>query len=357
MINRIFFFIATVCFFFTGALAQIPAGYYNTASGKTGAELKTALYNIIKGHTIRSYPLWSWYDDTDLQPAPAINKIWDIYSDNCDFTFSSDQCGNYSNVCDCYNNEHSFPKSWFNDVSPMNSDIFHIYPTDGKVNGMRSNYPYGETNGTAWGNGKLGSCTYPGYTGTVFEPADEYKGDLARTYFYMATRYENVFASWQNYDVNGNAMMNGTSYPCYEPWALSLLLKWHNQDPVSQKEIDRNNKIHQVVQYNRNPYIDHPEYAQLVWNPDGTDVTVINSIAQISVYPNPASETINVTLSYSGISTYYVADISGRIVLNGVLNHENSTGAISLNGVSEGIYFLRIIGNNQSAVVRFVVAK
>ena len=127
-----------ICFkliYISTVFGQIPAGYYNTAAGLSGAPLKTALFNIIKGHNVQSYPLWTWYDNTDLR---TDGKIWDIYSDNCNFVYSADQCGSYSNICDCYNNEHSFPKSWFGDVSPMNSDIFHIYPTDGKVNGINS---------------------------------------------------------------------------------------------------------------------------------------------------------------------------------------------------------------------------
>lgn len=109
-------------------------------------------------------------------------------------TVSKEQCGQYSTLGDCYNREHSFPKSWFNDDSPMVSDAFHIYPTDGKVNSQRNNYPYGECangttlspNGKVKALGKLGTSTFPGYSGTVFEPDDEYKGDFARSYFYMA---------------------------------------------------------------------------------------------------------------------------------------------------------------------------
>ncbi len=245
---------------------DIPQGYYDAAIGKTGAELKTALYNIIKGHTAISYTgLWTAFQTTDKRPD---GKVWDMYS-NCVFTFGSDQCGNYSGECDCYNREHSMPKSWFNEGTPMYSDLFHLVPTDGYVNGRRSNYPFGEVTNPTYtsGNGsKLGPCSFPGYTGVVFEPVDDYKGDFARGYLYMATRYENVIASWENYDQNGNAMLDGTSYPAYEPWAVNLLLAWHQQDPVSAKEIARNNAVY-VLQHNRNPYIDHPEYANQVWNP------------------------------------------------------------------------------------------
>jgi len=251
--------------------SQIPNGYYNSATGLSGAPLKTALYNIINGHTVVSYSgLWNAFYTTDDKPN---GKVWDMYSDipngtpPYEYTFGSDQCGNYSGEGDCYNREHSFPQSWFGEASPMVSDLFHIYPTDGYVNSMRSNYPFGEVNSPTWtslNGSKRGPCASPGYTSTVFEPRDEYKGDFARSYFYMATRYENVIASWQN-NTGANEVLNGTSYPCYDQWFLDVLLSWHTADPVSQKEIDRNNTIYYSFQNNRNPYIDHPEYVSSVW--------------------------------------------------------------------------------------------
>ncbi len=245
-------------------------GYYSSTLGLNGAALKTALYNKISGHSVTSYSgLWNAYSTTDNF---YNGKVWDIYSTNiCGstpyvFTFGTNQCGNYSNEGDCYNREHSFPQSWFNQSSPMVSDMFHIYPTDGKVNGVRNNYPYGEVSSptyTSLQGGKLGANTFSGYLGIVFEPIDEYKGDLARTYFYMATRYENLIAGWQN---NGNAddVLNGNSFPVYDQWVIDLMVKWHNQDPVSLKEINRNNAIF-GYQQNRNPYVDSPQFVQRVW--------------------------------------------------------------------------------------------
>lgn len=339
---------------FLNTTAQIPAGYYNSATGLTGAPLKTALYNIIKGHTVQSYPLWTWYDNTDLR---TDGKIWDIYSDNCNFTYSTDQCGSYSNICDCYNNEHSFPKSWFNDVSPMNSDIFHIYPTDGKVNGMRSNYPFGETStGTVYGNGKLGNSTYSGYTNIVFEPADQYKGDLARTYFYMVTRYENVVAGWENYDTNGDAMLNGTSFPCFEPWALSLLLKWNTQDPVSQKEIDRNNKIYSLVQHNRNPFIDHPEWVTSIWGP-AAGINNMENNTSVSIFPNPATSSIHISLNAKINKPYELSLFKSdgtNIFTKQKLSREEE---IDFSGLPDGVYFVKIISETFSKIEKVVILK
>ncbi len=263
--------VAFLFFMLPFSLLAQPAGYYDGANGLSGEDLQLALHNIIDNHTVRTYEnLWIDFQTTDDK---ANGKVWDMYSDvpggtpAYEFEFINDQCGNYTYEGDCYNREHSFPKSWFNDASPMYTDLFHLVPTDGKVNGERGNYPFGEVGTASWtstNGSKLGTCNYPGYTGTVFEPIDAYKGDFARGYFYMATRYADVIAGWENYEPNGDAVLDGTSYPAYEEWFLNMLMEWHHADPVDQKEIDRNEAIYNI-QHNRNPYIDHPEYAELVW--------------------------------------------------------------------------------------------
>ena len=240
--------------------AAVPNGYYNSAIGKTERALKSELSDIISAN-YRSYSyndLWDIYEESDMT---ANGKVWDMYS-TCIWTYSNDQCGNYGSVCDCYNREHSIPQSWFNERSPMKSDAFHVYPTDGKVNGQRSNYPFGEcSGGTSLGGralGRLGNSTFPGYSGRVFEPDDEYKGDFARTYFYFVTRYEDQMSSF-----SGESFAPNT-YPSLSQWSIDLFLKWHRNDPVSQKEIDRNDAVY-GFQRNRNPFIDHPELAEYIW--------------------------------------------------------------------------------------------
>jgi endonuclease I len=250
--------------------ARIPVGYYNNATG-TGVTLKTQLYNIIKNHTERTYEnLWTDFQTTDRK---ADGKVWDMYSDvpggtpAYTFTFGSNQCGTYNSEGDCYNREHSMPASWFNDASPMNSDLFHLYPTDGYVNNHRGSNPFGEVGSPTWtstNGSKLGNCNYPGYSGTVFEPIDAYKGDFARSYFYMATRYENVIAGWYINSTEANAVLQNNNFPVFETWFLQMLGEWHAADPVSQKETDRNNAVY-GIQGNRNPFIDHPEYVYAVW--------------------------------------------------------------------------------------------
>ena len=246
--------------------AQAPANYYETAANQQGADLKTALFHIVNAHTVRSYAqLWTDMQSTDQR---ADGRVWDMYSSTTDFTFVSDQCGNYKGEGDCYNREHSFPKSWFNDASPMYTDLFHLYPTDGYVNNRRSNYPFGETNRPTYtsdnGFNRLGPSSVSGYSGTVFEPADEYKGDFARTYFYMATCYEDRIANWSS------DMLDGKKYPGFATWALGMLLRWAAEDPVSEKEVERNNAVYRI-QGNRNPYIDFPGLEQYVWG-DKTDI-------------------------------------------------------------------------------------
>ena len=186
------------CLFSLSLWAEVPAGYYDAAVGKSGEELQKSLSTIINNATDVGYSgLWDLYRTTDKRPD---GKVWDMYSDVTDFVFGTDQCGTYSSEGDCYNREHSVPKSWFSEQSPMKSDVWHVYPTDGKVNGMRSNNPFGEVGSGASssknGFSKWGKCVTPGYSGTVFEPNDEYKGDFARTYFYFATRYQNRINNW-----------------------------------------------------------------------------------------------------------------------------------------------------------------
>lgn len=257
----------------SSALAQGPNNsgtYYQAADGKKGAELKTALCGIIYNRTERTYKqLWTDFQTTDVKEN---GKVWDMYSNKRDFTFVTDQAGNYKQEGDVYNREHSWPNSWFGgEVQPMYTDLHHLYPTDGYVNNKRSNYPFGETNGETYksegGFSKLGKCTYEGYEGIVFEPNDEYKGDFARTYFYMVTCYEEKLPDWYtNYGSKEGVKptIDGTKYPGLSAWQLSMLMKWATNDPVSDKETNRNNAVY-GIQQNRNPFIDYPGLERYIW--------------------------------------------------------------------------------------------
>ena len=301
--------VVLTCLFPFFVFAEIPAGYYDDAVGKSGEDLQKSLSTILNDATDVGYDgLWNLYKTTDRR---SDGKVWDMYSDVTNYTFGTDQCGSYGSEGDCYNREHSVPKSWFNKQSPMVSDIWHVYPTDGKVNGMRSNYPFGEVASDAPGseNGfsKWGKCKTPGYSHTVFEPNDEYKGDFARTYFYFATRYKGVATSGYGAEVFSSA------YPYITKWQLDMLLRWHEQDPVSQKELDRNEAVYESRQGNRNPFIDYPELVDLIFGdsrnipfmPDGGDAPYIEaprngSTVDMGIASVNSSSPVTVQLSVRG---------------------------------------------------------
>ena len=257
--------------FVLSAWAQGPydtGTYYQAADGKKGVELKTALFQIISPHEVQSYTpgVWDAINSYDIRPD---GKIWDIYSGVSNFTPKDDQHQGekIQDEGKAYNREHAMPKSWFNEGSnatdyPMYTDLHHLFPTDYIVNEMRSNYPYGEvdksmkpTKQSEGGFSKFGICDPSiGYTVVngkprVFEPNDEYKGDLARVYFYMATCYEAYKTnagkerSPLDWDKSDKTMLDGTIYPFFKEWAIKMLLRWAIEDPVSEKEINRNAAI------------------------------------------------------------------------------------------------------------------
>lgn len=301
--------VVLTCLFPFFVFAEIPAGYYDDAVGKSGEDLQKSLSTILNDATDVGYNgLWNLYKTTDRR---SDGKVWDMYSDVTNYTFGTDQCGTYGVEGDCYNREHSIPKSWFNKQSPMVSDVWHVYPIDGKINGMRSNNPFGEVGSGASGskNGfsKWGKCVTPGYSGTVFEPNDEYKGDFARTYFYFATRYKGVATSGYGAEVFSSA------YPYITKWQLDMLLRWHEQDPVSQKELDRNEAVYESRQGNRNPFIDYPELVDLIFGdsrnipfmPDGGDAPYIEaprngSTVDMGIASVNSSSPVTVQLSVRG---------------------------------------------------------
>lgn len=327
------------------AFSQIPPNYYDNAIGLRQDAMKLALHNIIKGHTSVSYASLkdTYHEITDKKPN---GKVWDMYSDipggtpPYEYSFiSADKCGNYAVEGDCYNREHSFPQSWFNSNSPMQSDLFHVYPTDGKVNGWRSSYPFGEVSNpsvTTQNGSKKGPNTTSGYSGIVFEPIDAYKGDFARTYFYMATRYYTEDGSWSN-----NDMTNGAEP---KPWALNMLYQWHLQDTVSQKEIDRNNAVY-GIQNNRNPFIDHPEWVDSIWF-DDTSIEKLSTLFDVNTYPNPANDKVTINFSSFTQQNYLVEiyDLSGRKLIS--IKDVKDNMDIDIQGLSKGLYLVHITSDN-----------
>lgn len=289
--------------------AQIPSGYYDSAQGLSGEALQWALHNIIDNHTVVSYSyIWTAFYTTDDRYGNHY-YVWDMYS-NYLYKLGDDQGGLASQEGDGYNREHSWPKSWFNDQAPMNTDLFHIVPSDIYVNNRRSNYPYAEVGSTTWvsqNGSRLGYSSTPGYSGMAFEPIDEYKGDFARNYFYMATRYKGEDAGWA-----GSAMTDGADL---EDWAVDMLMEWHENDPVSDKELDRNEAVY-AIQNNRNPFIDHPEYVQYIYDPTGIeqDTDLKNFLFQIIPNPFSGTTTLSYILETEQPVSLDIYDTSGRLV-------------------------------------------
>ena len=365
--------------------SQAPATYYNNATG-TGYALKTQLKTIItSGHVDKGYGsgtsqtnngLWSAYGTTDRDNGIGYendNTIVDIYSENpagtdpYNFNFNatsggnSGQCGSYSNEGDCYNREHLIPQSYFGSTGIMRNDVHHIYPTDGKVNGIRSDYAFGKVNVasfTSLNGSKLGSALNSGYSagfsGTVFEPIDEFKGDIARVFFYFATRYESQMASfYSTYTaVDCRVMFNGSANQVFSPTFLNILLTWNAQDPVSQKEIKRNNAAY-VHQGNRNPYIDHPEYVTSIW---GTPLAIstVDALAAISVYPNPSNNhRINIE-SEKALDQIQLININGQLMQE-IKNPSVQNNTYTLENLPSGFYFLKLTSENQTATKKVIV--
>ena len=320
-------------FFNLFLFAQVPTNYYDSALGLTGYALKSELHSIISSsHISQTYDdLYQGYITSDSDYYYENDgSVLDMYSekplgvDSYYYDHGVNQCGNYSGEGDCYNREHIVPQSVFNEQNPMVDDIHFVVPTDGYVNNRRSNYPYGIVTSPSWtslNGSKVGSNTYgTDYSGNAFEPIDEFKGDIARMLFYFATRYETQVDSWSF------PMFNGTEDQVFTDWALEMLIEWHNADPVSQREIDRNNACYNF-QNNANPFINHPEWVGAIWNP--TPDTEAPSIPQNLIVVNVGSTTVNLSWDASsdnvGVEGYNIYQ-DGTLIDNVVTTTYTATG-------------------------------
>ena len=321
-----------------------PANYYNSANGLTGNQLKVALHNIIKGHSSISYgQLWNAFWSTDNK---GNGVVWDMYSDVPNGTppytyyLGQDQCGNYSGEGDCYNREHSWPSSWFNDQTVPRTDLHHIFPTDGYVNNRRGNYAFGEVRSASWtsrNGSKLGYCKTPGFSGTVFEPIDEYKGDFARAIMYMSVRYYSEDGSWGSSDMTTKSEIKS--------WAIDMLLRWNELDPVSAKEKERNEAIYNDYQHNRNPFVDHPEYARMIWDP--TWNAIEDTLEAVYLFPNPveAGQPLYVSGNCDTFDAVTICDLCGHTLLK-ASGHTVGEFALTLpNSFAKGCYIVKLMRN------------
>ncbi|WP_298121302.1 endonuclease [Flavobacterium sp.] len=346
----------------TISFGQIPAGYYNTATG-TGYTLKTQLYNIINGHTDQGYGgLYTTYQTSDKDFFYENNgSLLDMYTENptgseCEFTYGVNQDDGTLGTAECqrYNREHLVPQSVFGSATPMYSDAHFVVPSDKYVNAQRGDFPFGRvnvanntyTNGSKRGS-NLNSGYSAGYSGTVFEPIDEFKGDIARMLLYFAVRYENQVASWSY------PMFNGTSNQVFTSNAINVLLTWHNNDPVSVREVSRNNAIYNR-QNNRNPFIDHPEYAMSIWGSLLQNDTFESIDNAITIYPNPSNDnkvTIESTIEINDIQLF---SINGQLIME--MNKPTiNNNSYTLDNLPKGFYFMKLSSENQSTIKKIIV--
>ncbi len=357
--------------FISFAFAQAPATYYDGTAGLTGYALKTKLNQIISdGASDLGYnALWSTYRTADVDRYYENNgSLLDMYSekpagpDTYEFRIGSsssggNQCGATNNNFEgfCYNREHTLPQSFFggSGAAPMVNDGHFVVPTDYYVNNRRSNYSYGEVASptfTSTNGSKLGTNTFPGYGGIVFEPIDEFKGDLARMQLFFVTRYEDKLLDFVSYQSDQNPL-DGTINRGYKQWFINLMLKWAVQDPVSLKEMDRNNALY-ARQGNRNPFIDHPEWVFQIWTSTLSIAETANFSKKISIYPNPVR---NGELHLSGygiaeVKSVQIYSMDGKLLQTSPFNQKN-TSKIILKNRDKGIYILKT--ENQSA--KFIV--
>ena len=331
-LSRLRFFHITACLLLilqgSALYAQteliIPDGYYDKANGLAGAQLKTALHQIIEVGTRVSYGSGTWtaFEKTDRTDD---GYVWDMYS------FENRTFPGNGNAPSGMNIEHSVAKSWWGGASnDAYRDLYHLNPSDSKANSARSNYPLGVvTNGTTTGSIKVGSNTFGNeYSGNSFEPLDEYKGDFARAYLYMFTCYEDY--SWTS--TNAPTMIVGNEkYPMLRNWAAEMLVKWCKEDPVSEKERKRATEIYKI-QKNRNPFIDYPELVDYLWgDKKGLPFEFIQSDEpRVSSPTNGATYTME-EVSYLSTSTI---NINLKVV------NITSPVTISLNGSSANLFEL-----------------
>lgn len=364
--------------------AQIPAGYYNTATG-SDLTLKTQLKKIIDDvndglasehlHADQGYgALWTLYTHTAFRDNYYENdgSLLDLYSENpsgadpYNYTSTSQQCGNYSGEGDCYNREHLIPQSYFDGyaVDPMKNDPFFVVPSDGKVNGDRNNLPFGKVgtatytsqNGSKRGNG-INSGYAQGYSGTVFEPIDEFKGDVARAFFYFATRYED---SMDNFYNTANAstcqaknMFDGSIGRVFTNPFIDILVKWHTDDPVSAKEIAINNDIYYNHQSNRNPYIDHPEYVGMIWNSFLTTNTY-DLESTITIHPNPATNNEVFISSETELKSIVLYNVNGQIIQE-IKNPSKINDTYKVSNLPKGFYLVKLTSDLATITKKIIV--
>ena len=253
-----------LCLWPLTAQSDVPVGYYSAARGLSGAELKAAMHEIIGSATVLSYgsgvgSTWSGFYQTDRMDG---NQVRDRYSYEV-FYFSAGASASSASAPSGMNIEHSFPKSWWGGgQNQAYKDLYNLMPCEAAINSAKSNFAMGRVSSVTDTNGctKVGwGSSAGGQSARLWEPADEWKGDFARNYFYMVTAYSDL--TWTS---NGLDMLDNNAWPTFQTWAYTLLLEWSRKDPVDEIETARNEAVYRI-QGNRNPFIDFPNLAEYVW--------------------------------------------------------------------------------------------
>ena len=290
------YWISTILF------AEIPAGYYYKANNKYGYDLLNTLNIICSNGDFLSYGsgegyTWEGFYYTDRNDD---GSVIDMYSST--IRYQTD-----FNGVDGLHIEHSLPKSWWGALENYAfRDLHHLFPADATTNITKNNLPLGEVETATFDNGvsKIGTTSLYNSKEKCFEPADEYKGDFARAYFYVSTVYNELSALWQS------SMMQNNTYPVWNNEALDLLLKWHREDPISEKELKRQEAVYQI-QHNRNPFIDYPEMVEHIWG-NKKDIAISLPKETRPFLTTPTAWTsIETPVSHTGTTTYKTIRFEG----------------------------------------------
>ncbi len=330
-----------------GLFSQVPAGYYDNAAGLNGTALKDALHNIIKDHTECSYDDLRDFilKNTDEDPNNSNNVIL-IY------TGRSQEKSTFGGGANDWNREHVWAKSHgdFGTTAPAGTDAHHIRPSDASVNSTRGNLDFD--------NGGNPVSEAPGcyYDSDSWEPRDAVKGDVARMMFYMAVRYEGDAGEPDLELVDYIPSAPNGDEPLFGK--LSVLLQWNHDDPVDAFEENRNNIIYNDYQHNRNPFIDHPEWADSIWNPGATSYFVKYQESKLfSVYPSPAKSNITIfsETKYTGEISVEFINILGKTVKIVKVNDFNNIRKFNIEDLHSGIYFVKIKNKNQQQINKIII--
>ena len=318
--------------------------YNDTSNPNQASNLLTEIRKITSPGSSGSYnALWTTYQTAYKKN----NKIFDYYSNVS--SAGTNQCGSYKNEGDCYNREHSIPQSWWGGgTNNQGSDPFIVVPTDGKINSMRSNYSFGmvktitdhsENNFSKLGTSDSNNWGGSGYT--VFEPDDSVKGDFARIMYYAIGKYSDSY-NWTQ-DTNARLCFAGNTSTNFglTNYAVKLFSYWSHLDPVDKWEQSVNNKL-AGIQNNRNPFIDHPEYADVLWgsNSDYTPYSgSVTPTGSVSISKSSVSLTVDdeTTISATSSDNSTITWISEDEDIVTVSSNTSSSGAnVTLTAVGEG---------------------